>query len=170
MSWDTNPLYSLLHESIYCQGAASDWAAQRVIETEGLAAQFDAVSTAEAGGSEGGDRGQGWHAGSSPHTAQTQSTKILRHPSCITATQERGRLQLSSVVRYGWMTAYAQFGGHPTVPGTGYGPPTEENRCLGFGLSVLAVLYVATLRACDALWRNSSGCCACAEGRAPWQE
>ncbi|MEW5301937.1 MAG: hypothetical protein WDW36_004761 [Sanguina aurantia] len=49
MSWDTNPLYSLLHESIYCQGAASDWAAQRVIETEGLAAQFDAVSTAEAG-------------------------------------------------------------------------------------------------------------------------
>lgn len=50
MSWDTNPLYSLLHESIYCQGAASNWAAQRVIETEGLAAKFDAVSTAEAGG------------------------------------------------------------------------------------------------------------------------
>ena len=30
MAWDTNPLYALLHESIYCQGAASNWAAHRV--------------------------------------------------------------------------------------------------------------------------------------------
>lgn len=30
MSWDTNPLYALLHESIYCQGAASNWSAQRI--------------------------------------------------------------------------------------------------------------------------------------------
>lgn len=30
MAWDTNPLYALLHESIYCQGAASSWAAHRV--------------------------------------------------------------------------------------------------------------------------------------------
>ena len=30
MAWDTNPLYALLHESIYCQGAASNWAAHRI--------------------------------------------------------------------------------------------------------------------------------------------
>lgn len=30
MAWDTNPLYAILHESIYCQGAASNWAAHRV--------------------------------------------------------------------------------------------------------------------------------------------
>lgn len=30
MAWDTNPLYALLHESIYCQGAASSWAAHRI--------------------------------------------------------------------------------------------------------------------------------------------
>lgn len=29
-SWDTNPLYALLHESIYCQGAASQWSAHRM--------------------------------------------------------------------------------------------------------------------------------------------
>ncbi|WP_090584585.1 alpha/beta fold hydrolase [Arthrobacter subterraneus] len=28
----SNPLYALLHESIYCQGGASDWAAWRVLE------------------------------------------------------------------------------------------------------------------------------------------
>ncbi|EFN50920.1 hypothetical protein CHLNCDRAFT_141711 [Chlorella variabilis] len=42
MSWDTNPLYALLHESIYCQGAASNW------ETE-FAKDFDAVALANAG-------------------------------------------------------------------------------------------------------------------------
>jgi hypothetical protein len=30
MPWDSNPLYALMHESIYCQGAASNWAAHRV--------------------------------------------------------------------------------------------------------------------------------------------
>ena len=32
MAWDSNPLYALLHESIYCQGGgtASNWAAHRV--------------------------------------------------------------------------------------------------------------------------------------------
>lgn len=30
MAWDTNPLYSIMHEAIYCQGAASNWAAHRV--------------------------------------------------------------------------------------------------------------------------------------------
>ncbi|KAL4859014.1 Proton/sulfate cotransporter 2 [Chlorella vulgaris] len=41
-SWDTNPLYALLHESIYCQGAASRW------ESE-YAAEFDAVARATSG-------------------------------------------------------------------------------------------------------------------------
>jgi hypothetical protein len=48
MSWDTNPLYALLHEAIYCQGAASSWAAQRVREQQ-FAADFDAVAQAQAG-------------------------------------------------------------------------------------------------------------------------
>jgi pimeloyl-ACP methyl ester carboxylesterase len=48
MSWDTNPLYALLHESIYCQGAASGWAAQRVREGE-FRDEFDAVGSAKAG-------------------------------------------------------------------------------------------------------------------------
>ena len=42
MAWDTNPLYAILHESIYCQGAASRWAAHRVREGEFKDA-FDAV-------------------------------------------------------------------------------------------------------------------------------
>lgn len=48
MSWDTNPLYALLHESIYCQGAPSNWAAHRIREQE-YGVQFDAVGQANAG-------------------------------------------------------------------------------------------------------------------------
>ncbi|OAE23665.1 hypothetical protein AXG93_2079s1130 [Marchantia polymorpha subsp. ruderalis] len=47
LDFDTNPLYALLHESIYCQGAASNWAAQRVREE--LGDQFDAVKAATNG-------------------------------------------------------------------------------------------------------------------------
>ena len=46
-SWDTNPLYAVLHESIYCQGAPSQWAAQRVRDAS-FAAAFDAVKAANA--------------------------------------------------------------------------------------------------------------------------
>lgn len=42
MPWDVNPLYALLHESIYCQGSASRWAAWRIRNTEFLE-QFDAA-------------------------------------------------------------------------------------------------------------------------------
>jgi pimeloyl-ACP methyl ester carboxylesterase len=42
MAWDTNPLYALLHEAIYCQGAAAGWAAQRVRDRDHRAA-FDAA-------------------------------------------------------------------------------------------------------------------------------
>ncbi|KAG0553341.1 hypothetical protein M758_12G002000 [Ceratodon purpureus] len=42
--FDTNPLYALMHESIYCQGAASNWAAHCVREE--LGEQFDAVKAA----------------------------------------------------------------------------------------------------------------------------
>jgi hypothetical protein len=48
MPWDVNPLYALLHEPIYCQGAASNWAAQRVRE-QAFAADFDAVAALEDG-------------------------------------------------------------------------------------------------------------------------
>ena len=34
MAWDTNPLYVMMHEAIYCQGAASNWSAHRVRENE----------------------------------------------------------------------------------------------------------------------------------------
>ncbi|KAL2653123.1 hypothetical protein R1flu_021251 [Riccia fluitans] len=47
LDFDTNPLYALLHESIYCQGAASKWAAQRIREEFGD--EFDAVKAASKG-------------------------------------------------------------------------------------------------------------------------
>ncbi|GAB2230909.1 hypothetical protein Droror1_Dr00015206 [Drosera rotundifolia] len=44
---DTNPLYALLHESIYCQGASSRWSAHRVrSEHEHI---FDAIKAAKEG-------------------------------------------------------------------------------------------------------------------------
>ncbi|KAG2483829.1 hypothetical protein HYH03_017352 [Edaphochlamys debaryana] len=50
-SWDTNPLYALLHEPIYCQGndSASRWAADRVRDSEEFSAAFDAVAAANEG-------------------------------------------------------------------------------------------------------------------------
>ena len=48
MPWDVNPLYALLHESIYCQGAASNWAADRVRQKK-YAQELDAVAAADAG-------------------------------------------------------------------------------------------------------------------------
>ena len=48
MPWGLTPLYAVLHESIYCQGAASAWAAERVREGEYKEA-FDAVRSAEEG-------------------------------------------------------------------------------------------------------------------------
>mmetsp|Transcript_14763 Transcript_14763/g.41571 ORF Transcript_14763/g.41571 Transcript_14763/m.41571 type:complete len:485 (-) Transcript_14763:100-1554(-) len=49
-AWDTNPLYVLLHEVIYCNGPgeASRWAAHRVRETD-YAEEFDAKAAADAG-------------------------------------------------------------------------------------------------------------------------
>eukprot|EP00249_Psilotum_nudum_P023876 c29014_g2_i1 orf=461-1783(-) len=47
LSFDTNPLYALMHESIYCQGAASNWAAERVRQE--LGDKFDAVKAARDG-------------------------------------------------------------------------------------------------------------------------
>lgn len=50
MSFDTNPLYALLHESIYCQGSvASDWAAERVRLRPEFREMFDAATCAAAG-------------------------------------------------------------------------------------------------------------------------
>lgn len=46
-SFDTNPLYALLHESIYCQGASSRWAAHRIRSNEEN--KFDAVKAAKEG-------------------------------------------------------------------------------------------------------------------------
>ena len=49
-AWDSNPLYAILHESIYCQGGeASAWAAERVRREAPFAELFDAVAQAEAG-------------------------------------------------------------------------------------------------------------------------
>ena len=31
-SWDTNVIYALLHEPLYCQGEASNWSAERLLE------------------------------------------------------------------------------------------------------------------------------------------
>ena len=48
MPWATNPLYAVLHESIYCQGARSSWAAHRVREDH-FQDEFDAVKAAQEG-------------------------------------------------------------------------------------------------------------------------
>ena len=39
----------MLHESIYCQGAASNWAAHAVRQEEPFASAFDALGATEAG-------------------------------------------------------------------------------------------------------------------------
>lgn len=47
LSFDTNPLYAILHESIYCQGSASEWSASS-IRTE-VENKFDAIRAAKEG-------------------------------------------------------------------------------------------------------------------------
>ncbi|XWS76960.1 hypothetical protein CRYUN_Cryun01aG0223000 [Craigia yunnanensis] len=47
LSFDTNPLYAILHESIYCQGASSRWSAQRVRADH--ESKFDAIRAAKEG-------------------------------------------------------------------------------------------------------------------------
>ncbi|PWA69842.1 Alpha/beta hydrolase fold-1 [Artemisia annua] len=47
LSFDSNPLYALMHESIYCQGAASRWAAHKVREEH--ESKFDAIKAAKEG-------------------------------------------------------------------------------------------------------------------------
>lgn len=47
-AFDTNPLYALLHEIIYCEGSSSKWAAQR-IRSEHNEDKFDAVKAAKEG-------------------------------------------------------------------------------------------------------------------------
>eukprot|EP00607_Mallomonas_marina_P002984 CAMPEP_0182433506 /NCGR_PEP_ID=MMETSP1167-20130531/63633_1 /TAXON_ID=2988 /ORGANISM="Mallomonas Sp, Strain CCMP3275" /LENGTH=456 /DNA_ID=CAMNT_0024622271 /DNA_START=140 /DNA_END=1510 /DNA_ORIENTATION=- len=42
LSFDTNPLYAILHEAIYCEGRASEWAAERVRREEPYSRLFDA--------------------------------------------------------------------------------------------------------------------------------
>ncbi|BAT83570.1 hypothetical protein VIGAN_04073600 [Vigna angularis var. angularis] len=47
LSFDTNPLYALMHESIYCQGSASKWSANSIrSEVED---RFDAIRAAKEG-------------------------------------------------------------------------------------------------------------------------
>ncbi|RAL46269.1 hypothetical protein DM860_016702 [Cuscuta australis] len=47
LPFDTNPLYAILQESLYCQGSASEWSAHRIrAETEN---KFDAVEAAKEG-------------------------------------------------------------------------------------------------------------------------
>jgi len=49
IGFDVNPLYLVLHESIYCQGQASRWAAHRVRQEDEFVDAFDAISATEAG-------------------------------------------------------------------------------------------------------------------------
>lgn len=47
LDFDSNPLYALMHESIYCQGASSSWSAHRIrAENE---SQFDASKAVKEG-------------------------------------------------------------------------------------------------------------------------
>ncbi|KAE8699780.1 myrosinase-binding protein-like [Hibiscus syriacus] len=47
VSFGTNPLYAILHESIYCRGAASLWSAHRVRADHDN--KFDAIKAAKEG-------------------------------------------------------------------------------------------------------------------------
>ncbi|KAF9615476.1 hypothetical protein IFM89_023734 [Coptis chinensis] len=47
MAFDTNPLYALLHEAIYCQGASSRWSAHRIRSEH--ESRFDAIKAAKEG-------------------------------------------------------------------------------------------------------------------------
>ncbi|KAL8172510.1 hypothetical protein V2J09_024314 [Rumex salicifolius] len=47
-AFDTNPLYALLHEAIYCEGSSSKWAAHR-IRGEHIDDKFDAIKAAKEG-------------------------------------------------------------------------------------------------------------------------
>ncbi|XP_073143281.1 uncharacterized protein [Henckelia pumila] len=47
LSFDTNPLYALMHESIYCEGSSSSWSAHR-IRSE-FDSQFDALKSVKEG-------------------------------------------------------------------------------------------------------------------------
>lgn len=47
LSFDTNPLYALMHESIYCQGASSRWSAHRIRAQH--ESKFDAIKAAKEG-------------------------------------------------------------------------------------------------------------------------
>jgi hypothetical protein len=50
MPWDTNPLYVLMHESIYCQtGGVSAWAAHRLRQEPEFKDLFDAEASMTAG-------------------------------------------------------------------------------------------------------------------------
>ena len=50
LAWDSNPLYVLMHESIYCQGGvASDWAAHRVRADPEFNSAFDADKATKEG-------------------------------------------------------------------------------------------------------------------------
>ncbi|KAL0805917.1 hypothetical protein Bca101_098408 [Brassica carinata] len=46
-SFDTNPLYALLHEAIYCEGASSRWSAHKLREK--VECKFDAIRAAKEG-------------------------------------------------------------------------------------------------------------------------
>ena len=53
MPWDTNPLYVLLHESIYCQpGGVSAWSAHRIRQEPEFRDLFDAEAAASNGESQ----------------------------------------------------------------------------------------------------------------------
>ena len=47
-AFETNPIYWVLHESIYCngKGSSSDWSSQRVVESSG---HFDAIKSISEG-------------------------------------------------------------------------------------------------------------------------
>ncbi|KAK0583381.1 hypothetical protein LWI29_036336 [Acer saccharum] len=47
LDFDTNPLYAIMHESIYCQGASSRWSAQRTRDE--CEDKFDAIRAAKEG-------------------------------------------------------------------------------------------------------------------------
>lgn len=48
-AFNTNPLYAILHELIYCQGASSNWAAHNVRQDNEIGSKFDAIMAEKEG-------------------------------------------------------------------------------------------------------------------------
>ena len=91
MSWDANPLYALLHESIYCDGGpsgSSSWAAERARQRGTVTLQHASTSTsgdAAAAAAAAAPNGKSPPSTTATRTATTTSPVTLPRPEAFDA-------------------------------------------------------------------------------------